>query len=120
MPGRVASSAGPPVGWQGISRYRNHAHRGNGWRTRTRCMNEETFVTVRVGINGFGRIGRNFFRAAVASGADVEFVGINDLASPKILAHFLKYDTTLGRFPGTVEATDDTLVINGKTIKVIA
>jgi glyceraldehyde 3-phosphate dehydrogenase len=83
-------------------------------------MSEETFVTVRVGINGFGRIGRNFFRAALASGADIEFVGINDLASPKILAHFLKYDSTLGRFPGTVDATDDELIINGKVIKVIA
>ena len=83
-------------------------------------MSEETFVTVRVGINGFGRIGRNFFRAATASGADIEIVGINDLASPKILAHFLKYDSTLGRFPGTVDATDDELIINGKVIKVIA
>jgi glyceraldehyde 3-phosphate dehydrogenase len=77
-------------------------------------------VTVRVGINGFGRIGRNFFRATVASGADIEFVGINDLAAPKILAHFLKYDSVLGRFPGTVEATEDSLVINGKAIKVTA
>ncbi len=83
-------------------------------------MSEETFVTVRVGINGFGRIGRNFFRAATASGADIEIVGINDLASPKILAHFLKYDSILGRFPGSVEATEDSLVINGKAIKVIA
>ena len=83
-------------------------------------MSEETFVTVRVGINGFGRIGRNFFRAATASGADIEIVGINDLASPKILAHFLKYDSVLGRFPGSVEATDDSLVINGKAIKVLA
>jgi glyceraldehyde 3-phosphate dehydrogenase len=77
-------------------------------------------VTVRVGINGFGRIGRNFFRATVASGADIEIVGINDLASPKILAHFLKYDSVLGPFPGTVEATDDSLVINGKAVKVLA
>ena len=77
-------------------------------------------MTVRVGINGFGRIGRNFFRATVASGADIEIVGINDLASPKILAHFLKYDSVLGRFPGSVEATDDSLVINGTAIKVIA
>jgi glyceraldehyde 3-phosphate dehydrogenase len=77
-------------------------------------------VTIRVGINGFGRIGRNFFRATLASGADIEFVGINDLANPTILAHFLKYDTTLRRFPGTVEATEDSLVINGKAIKVVA
>jgi glyceraldehyde 3-phosphate dehydrogenase len=80
----------------------------------------DRFVTTRVGINGFGRIGRNFFRAVVASGADIEIVGINDLANPKILSHFVKYDTTLGRFPGTVEATDDTLVINGKAIKVVS
>jgi glyceraldehyde 3-phosphate dehydrogenase len=80
----------------------------------------DLFVTTRVGINGFGRIGRNFFRAVVASGADIEIVGINDLANPKILAHFLKYDTILGRFPGTVEATDDTLVIDGRAIKVVS
>jgi glyceraldehyde 3-phosphate dehydrogenase len=77
-------------------------------------------VTVRVGINGFGRIGRNFFRATAASGADIEIVGINDLANPKILAHFLKYDSVLGPFPGTIEATDDSLVINGKAVKVLA
>jgi glyceraldehyde 3-phosphate dehydrogenase len=77
-------------------------------------------VTTRVGINGFGRIGRNFFRAVLASGADVEIVGINDLAKPEILAHFLKYDTNLGRFPGTVEATETALVINGKEIKVVS
>jgi glyceraldehyde 3-phosphate dehydrogenase len=75
-------------------------------------------VTIRVGINGFGRIGRNFFRAALASGADLEFVGINDITKPEILAHFLKYDTILRRFPGTVEATDDALIVNGKEIKV--
>jgi len=77
-------------------------------------------VTTRVGINGFGRIGRNFFRAVLASGADIEIVGINDLAKPEILAHFLKYDTNLGRFPGTVEATEAALVIDGKAIKVVS
>ncbi|MBS2961556.1 type I glyceraldehyde-3-phosphate dehydrogenase [Actinocrinis puniceicyclus] len=77
-------------------------------------------MTTRVGINGFGRIGRSFFRAVVASGADIEIVGINDLAKPEILAHFLKYDTILGRFPGTVEATDDALVVNGKATKVVS
>jgi len=77
-------------------------------------------VTIRVGINGFGRIGRNFFRAALASGADVEIVGINDLVKPEILAHFLKYDSILGRFPGTVEATEDSLVVNGTPVKVVA
>jgi glyceraldehyde 3-phosphate dehydrogenase len=78
------------------------------------------FVTIRVGINGFGRIGRNFFRATVASGADIEVVGINDLTKPEILAHFLKYDSILGRFPGTVEATDNALIVNGKEIKVLS
>jgi glyceraldehyde 3-phosphate dehydrogenase len=78
------------------------------------------FVTIRVGINGFGRIGRNFFRATVASGADIEVVGINDLTKPEILAHFLKYDSILGRFPGTVEATENALIVNGKEIKVLS
>jgi glyceraldehyde 3-phosphate dehydrogenase len=77
-------------------------------------------VTIRVGINGFGRIGRNFFRATLASGADIEIVGINDLAKPEILAHFLKYDSILGRFPGTVEATESALIINGNEIKVLS
>jgi glyceraldehyde 3-phosphate dehydrogenase len=77
-------------------------------------------VTVRVGINGFGRIGRNYFRALVASGADVEVVGINDLAKPEVLAHFLKYDSILGRFPGSIEATDDALVVDGRAIKVVS
>ena len=57
-------------------------------------------MTVRVGINGFGRIGRNFLRAVQASGEDVEVVGINDLAGNDILAHFLRYDSILGRYPG--------------------
>ena len=61
-------------------------------------------MTVRVGINGFGRIGRNFFRAVQASDADVEVVGINDLAANDILAHFLRYDSILGRFPGEIES----------------
>jgi glyceraldehyde 3-phosphate dehydrogenase len=77
-------------------------------------------VTTRVGINGFGRIGRNFFRATLASGADIEIVGINDITKPEILAHFLKYDTNLGRFPGTVEATESALIIDGKEIKVVS
>ena len=65
-------------------------------------------MTVRVGINGFGRIGRNFFRAVQASGADVEIVGVNDLAANDILAHFLRYDSILGRFPGVVESDETT------------
>jgi glyceraldehyde 3-phosphate dehydrogenase len=77
-------------------------------------------VTVRVGINGFGRIGRNFFRAAQQSGTDIEIVGANDLASTDVLAHFLKYDSILGRYPEQVEATADALVIGGKEIRVTA
>jgi glyceraldehyde 3-phosphate dehydrogenase len=77
-------------------------------------------VTVRVGINGFGRIGRNFFRAVQASNADVEVVGINDLTQPEILAHFLKYDTTQGKFGQTVEVGDGALIVGGKEIAVSA
>jgi len=77
-------------------------------------------VTVRVGINGFGRIGRNVFRAIAAAGADVQVVGINDLAPTPVLAHFLQYDSILGRFPGTVEATDGALVVDGHEIAASA
>ena len=78
-------------------------------------------MAVRVGINGFGRIGRNVLRAAtMAKQTDVEFVGVNDITDTKTLAHLLKYDSVHGRFPGTVEARVDALVVNGKTIKVSA
>jgi glyceraldehyde 3-phosphate dehydrogenase len=77
-------------------------------------------VTVRVGINGFGRIGRNFFRAVQASGADVEVVGVNDLASNDILAHFLRYDSILGRFPGDIESDESFLTVNGTKIHATA
>ncbi len=77
-------------------------------------------MTVRVGINGFGRIGRNFFRAVQASGADVEIVGVNDLAANDILAHFLRYDSILGRFPGEVESDDNYLTVNGTKIHATA
>ena len=75
---------------------------------------------VRVGINGFGRIGRNFFRAALTSKADIEIVGINDLTDVKTLAHLLKYDSILGRLDGTVSHTDNSITVNGKTIRVFA
>jgi glyceraldehyde 3-phosphate dehydrogenase len=77
-------------------------------------------VTIKVGINGFGRIGRNFFRAAMASNADFEIVGVNDLTDVKTLAHLLKYDSILGRLGQPVSFTDDSITIGGKTFAVIA
>ena len=62
-------------------------------------------MTVRVAINGFGRIGRNFFRAAKEQGADIDFVAVNDLGSIETMAHLLKYDTVAGPYPGSVKAT---------------
>ncbi|WP_353953682.1 type I glyceraldehyde-3-phosphate dehydrogenase [Knoellia sp. S7-12] len=77
-------------------------------------------MTVRVGINGFGRIGRNFYRAVIASGADIEIVAVNDLTDNATLAHLLKYDSILGRFDGDVTSTDTDITANGKTFKVFA
>ena len=77
-------------------------------------------MTIKVGINGFGRIGRNFFRAIVASGADIEVVGVNDLTDNKTLAHLLKYDTVLGKFPGEVTYDDENIYVDGKAIKALA
>jgi glyceraldehyde 3-phosphate dehydrogenase len=77
-------------------------------------------VTVRVGINGFGRIGRNFFRAVQASGADIEVVAVNDLTDNETLAHLLKYDSILGRFNGEVTSTDEDITVNGKSFKAFA
>jgi len=81
---------------------------------------EEQVVTVRVGINGFGRIGRNFYRAAAAAGADVEIVAVNDLTTPEALAHLLKYDSILGKFPEEVAAVGDGIKVGGATLKVLA
>ena len=77
-------------------------------------------MTVRVAINGFGRIGRSYFRATRSSGADIEVVAINDLLSPKTNAHLLRYDSTQGRLRGTVEARSDALVVDGHEIAVHA
>ncbi len=77
-------------------------------------------MTVRVGINGFGRIGRNFFRAVQASGADVEIVGVNDLTDNQTLAHLLKYDSILGRLAGDVTHTEDSITAGGKTFRASA
>ena len=77
-------------------------------------------MTTRVGINGFGRIGRNFFRAALEQGADIEIVAVNDLTDTKTLAHLLKYDSILGRFGGEVSYDETSIIVNGKAIKVLA
>jgi len=78
-------------------------------------------MAVRVGINGFGRIGRNVLRAAVLTKQSaIEFTAVNDITDPKTLAHLLKYDSIHRRFPGTVEVRDDGLVVNGKPIRVTA
>ncbi|SHN42195.1 type I glyceraldehyde-3-phosphate dehydrogenase [Cryptosporangium aurantiacum] len=76
-------------------------------------------MTIRVGINGFGRIGRNFFRAALASGADIQVVGVNDLTDNATLAHLLKYDSILGRLPHDVKASADEISVGGQTIKAL-
>ncbi len=75
-------------------------------------------MTVKIGINGFGRIGRNFLRAALAKGSDLEIVAVNDLTDNKSLAHLLKYDTIGGRLDGTVEFDESRIIVNGKAIKV--
>ena len=77
-------------------------------------------MSVRVGINGFGRIGRNFFRAIEAAGADIEIVGINDLTDNATLAHLLKYDSILGRLGKEVTHTDDSITVGGKKIAVMS
>ena len=77
-------------------------------------------MTIRVGINGFGRIGRNFYRAVQASGADIEIVAANDLGDLKTMAHLLKYDSILGRLPGEVEVVDGGISIDGRTLKIFA
>jgi glyceraldehyde 3-phosphate dehydrogenase len=77
-------------------------------------------MSVRVGINGFGRIGRNVFRAARERGSGYEIVAVNDLMEPKIAAHLLRYDTVHGRFAGTVEAGEGKLVVDGKDVQVLS
>jgi glyceraldehyde 3-phosphate dehydrogenase len=77
-------------------------------------------MPVRVGINGFGRIGRNVFRAAQEQGADIEWLAVNDLVNPETIAHLLKYDSNYGPFPGEVEATSGGLRVNGAEIRVLA
>ena len=77
-------------------------------------------MAVRVGINGFGRIGRNFFRAALEQGADIEVVAVNDLGDAKTMAHLLEYDSNLGRLEGGAEAGEGVIRAAGKELKVLA
>ncbi len=77
-------------------------------------------MAVRVAINGFGRIGRNVFRAAYERGADIEWLAVNDLVDPKTIAHLLKYDSTYGPFPGVVEATAAGFSVDGTEVRVLA
>jgi glyceraldehyde 3-phosphate dehydrogenase len=77
-------------------------------------------VTIRVGINGFGRIGRNYFRALLEQGADIELVGVNDLTDNATLVHLLKYDSILGRLKQEVSHTEDTITVGGQTFKTMA
>ena len=78
-------------------------------------------MVTRIGINGFGRIGRQVLRATLERHPDkLSVVAVNDLTDAKTNAHLLKYDSTYGRYPGTVEATDDALIVNGNEVKVLA
>src|SRR5919107_340217 len=77
-------------------------------------------MALKAGINGFGRIGRNVFRAAHAQGADIDWVGVNDITDTKTLAHLLKYDSILGRFPGDVEATENGINVDGEELRVFS
>jgi glyceraldehyde 3-phosphate dehydrogenase len=77
-------------------------------------------MSIKVGINGFGRIGRNFFRAAKQQGIDIDFVAVNDITNAKTLAHLLKYDSVLGTFPGEVTATETSIFADGDELKVLA
>ena len=77
-------------------------------------------MTIRVGINGFGRIGRNFFRAAKQQGADIDFVAVNDLGDIATMAHLLTYDSVLGNYPGQIKATDTSINVDGDDLRVLA
>ncbi len=76
-------------------------------------------MAVKVGINGFGRIGRNIFRAALDAGSEIEFVAVNDLIDAEMIAHLLRYDSVLGRFPGEIEVTGDGIRVDGSELRVL-
>src|SRR5215210_3358537 len=77
-------------------------------------------MAVKVGINGFGRIGRNLFRAAKAAGSEIDFVAVNDLTDAETLAHLLKYDSILGRYPGEAKVSGDGISVDGDELKVLS
>ena len=77
-------------------------------------------MTIKVGINGFGRIGRSFFRAVREQGENIEIVAVNDLTEAQTLVHLLKYDSINGRFPGEVSLENDTLTVDGHEVKLLA
>jgi len=81
---------------------------------------EEIEMKTKIGINGFGRIGRNAFKIAIEMGDEFDIVAINDITEPKTLAHLLKYDSCFGKFEGTVGTTEDAIIVNGKEIKILA
>src|SRR5262249_14904344 len=112
--GSIARWPGP-TGWRTIRRYWQRPW--PTWSDRDRHVRGGREMTVRVGINGFGRIGRNFLRAARASGADLEVVAVNDLIPPETNAHLLAYDSTLGHLDG-VEATTAGIRIGSDEVKV--
>jgi glyceraldehyde 3-phosphate dehydrogenase (phosphorylating) len=76
-------------------------------------------MAVKVGINGFGRIGRNLFRAAYEAGSELEFVAVNDLIDAEMIAHLLRYDSVLGRFPGEIEVSGDGITVDGKQLRIL-
>lgn len=97
------------------------SHDGNHGRIRTQVFDtEEKIVTTRVGINGFGRIGRNFYRAVLERSDDIEIVAVNDLTDNKTLANLLKYDSIMGKIKGDVEYDDESITVGGKRIAVSA
>ena len=75
-------------------------------------------MTINIGINGFGRIGRNVLRSAIQNFSDIEVVAINDLLEPEYLAYMLQYDSVHGRFPGSIAVQGNSLIVNGKTIRL--
>src|SRR5439155_9405109 len=77
-------------------------------------------MAAKIGVNGFGRIGRNFFRAAHKTGADIEFVAVNDITDPQTLAHLLKYDSVHGVLDAEIKATDDGISVDGQEFRVLA